>query len=210
MTRAELYRLSLGQLHAHLLTLRESLLGPDMQGYAECPHCGERLEFNLAVEAIRAETPAVPRRQEYKLAVEGYELRFRLLNSLDLKAAAEVADQAAIRRHLVERCVLSVRQQADEIAVAGLPESVIANLAERLSEDDPDAEVLLDLQCPSCRHDWQLSFDIVGFFWTELSVLARRLLGEVHIIASAYGWTEAEILGLNARRRHYYLELIGG
>ena len=54
------------------------------------------------------------------------------------------------------------------------------------------------------------SLEIAGFFWAELSTQARRLLGEVHTIASAYGWREAEILALSARRRHYYLELISG
>jgi hypothetical protein len=51
-------------------------------------------------------------------------------------------------------------------------------------------------------------FDIASFFWTEIAAEAKRLLGEVHILASAYGWREADILSLNPLRRRFYLEAI--
>jgi hypothetical protein len=35
------------------------------------------------------------------------------------------------------------------------------------------------------------------------------LLTEVHRLAQAYGWREAEILALSEARRHAYLELVG-
>jgi hypothetical protein len=69
--------------------------------------------------------------------------------------------------------------------------------------------VLLGLHCPLCSHSWQALFDIASFFWTEISAHARRLLREVDALARAYGWSEAEILGLSASRRQAYLELIG-
>ena len=34
-------------------------------------------------------------------------------------------------------------------------------------------------------------------------------LAEVHALAAAYGWTEAEVLALSAARRRAYLELVG-
>ena len=53
-------------------------------------------------------------------------------------------------------------------------------------------------------------FDILSFFWGEIQICARRLLREVHALASAYGWTESEILSLSTTRRHAYLEMVGG
>ena len=38
---------------------------------------------------------------------------------------------------------------------------------------------------------------------------ATRLLGEVHTLARAYHWREAEILAMSSRRRQAYLELAG-
>jgi len=69
--------------------------------------------------------------------------------------------------------------------------------------------VRLDLACPSCGHLGQAIFDISAIFWAEISAQARRLLREIHLLASAYGWREADILAMSARRRQAYLEMIG-
>jgi hypothetical protein len=51
-------------------------------------------------------------------------------------------------------------------------------------------------------------FDIISFFWTELDSLARRLLQDVHVLAKAYSWREADILSMSATRRQFYLEMV--
>jgi hypothetical protein len=53
-------------------------------------------------------------------------------------------------------------------------------------------------------------FDMPAYFWSEIQMGARRLLQEVHALASAYGWRESEILMLSAARRRAYLEMVGG
>ncbi|HEX8184295.1 MAG TPA: phage baseplate protein, partial [Blastocatellia bacterium] len=179
LAREEIARLSLGQLNARLFDVRERLLGPDLNCYAECPRCRERLEFTIAVSAIRSVGPVVPEGQQQEMSIEGLDLRFRLLNSLDLKALTEATDKGAMRRLLAARCVLDARREGEEIPRDQLPETVITALAARLSECDPDAEVLLDLECPSCKNGWQTALDIVGFFWNELSAQVKRLLSEV-------------------------------
>ena len=70
-----------------------------------------------------------------------------------------------------------------------------------MSGADPMADIHLALNCPSCEHKWEAPFDIVAFLWREISAAARRLLREVHTLASAYGWTETEILALSPARR---------
>ena len=75
---------------------------------------------------------------------------------------------------------------------------------------DPQADVELALSCPACGHAWPAAFDIASFLWTEVDAWARVLLHEIHALASAYGWREADILALSPRRRRAYLELIGG
>jgi hypothetical protein len=77
-----------------------------------------------------------------------------------------------------------------------------------MAECDPQAELLLDLNCPACQHTWQVLFDIVSFFWMELSVQAKRLMREVHLLARSYGWREADILSMSAMRRQFYLDLV--
>jgi hypothetical protein len=89
------------------------------------------------------------------------------------------------------------------------PRALVRALVERLGAADPGAETLLTLTCPACDHRWQTVLDVASFFWDELATRATRLLREVHTLARAYGWREAEILALPGRRRQSYLELVG-
>ena len=73
---------------------------------------------------------------------------------------------------------------------------------------DPLAEILLDFDCPACGASFQEGLELASFVWAELEARARRLLMDVHTLASAYGWGEAEILALSAARREFYLEMV--
>jgi hypothetical protein len=205
----ELWRLSLGQRNACLLGVRERLFGPELQACSECLSCGERLEFSLSVGALRSAGPVEASDTEFDLEAEGYSLRFRLLDSLDLRAAAANSDVNAAHKLLVKSCVLEAHDREKMVAVEELPEAVIEHLATRLAECDPQAEVMIDLVCPACEFRWQILFDIASFFYAEISAQARRLLYEVHTLARAYAWREADILGMSARRRQHYMEMVG-
>ena len=78
----------------------------------------------------------------------------------------------------------------------------------RIAEADPQADVEVALNCPCCQHTWQTDFDIVSYLWAELHAWATRLFREVHLLASAYGWSESDILNMSARRRRHYLEML--
>ena len=207
-SKDELRRLTLGQCNARLLDVRERVFGAELNGFSECGHCSERLEFTLNGKALRgAGTVALPN-TEFTLESHGYFLRFRLLDIGDLGAASASGDVNAARSQLVARCVLEARWGNRTVTAAELPETVIDELARRLAECDPDAEVLIDLSCPFCEFKHQLPFEIASFFHTEIGAQAQRLLGEVHILARAYGWREAEILAMSARRRQFYIEML--
>jgi hypothetical protein len=205
-TPEQLRRLTVGQRNGRLLALREQTLGPTLKGYAECAQCQAPLEFSLAVSAIRHPEPDA---RAYTLHVDGLELCFRLLNSEDLAAIAGLAGVAEARLQLIERCLLQATRDGQPLAAAELPPSVLVALVDALSERDPQAETRLQLVCASCGHRWSALFDVLSFFWTELSARAERLLVEVHALARAYGWREADILAMGEARRHFYLELVG-
>lgn len=209
LTRDELASLSLGQRDALLLAVREWLFGADLNCFSECPRCHERLEFTVDVAAVRGSYPLEHNNEEYALSTEGFDVRFRLLNSQDVSAVAACRDKHTMRQLLVQRCVLEAHRDGTQIAANQLPEAVIMSLAAHLAEYDPQAEVLLNLECPACGYRWQETLDIVAFFWQEISAQAKRLLGEVHTLAWAYGWREADILAMSPQRRQYYLEMIG-
>jgi hypothetical protein len=136
-------------------------------------------------------------------------MRFRPLNSLDLAAIVGLAEVGAARLRLVERCLLEATQEGQPLTAAELPESALAALVDALTECDPQAEMRFQLTCAACGHRWSALFDVVSFFWTELGARAERLLVQVHALARAYGWREADILAMGEARRHFYLELVG-
>ena len=206
--------LTVGHRNAALLDLREATFGPTLRGFVACPTCGEHLEVALDAPVIRSAAYPAPGNAEAQPAgafeVEGWTVRFRVPDSRDLAEFAAGPDAASGRAELIRRCVLAAERDGVAAEPADLPEAVVRELAQRMAERDPQAEILLDLVCPACDRRWQAPFDIVLFFWEEIVAAARRLLRDVHALARAYGWREADVLAMSARRRQAYLELVDG
>jgi hypothetical protein len=206
-----LAELSVGQRDARLLLLREWTFGAQLLGLASCPRCGVCLEMSFKTCDIQV--AHVPFEGESEVAIGAvslsladYEVRFRLPNSLDLTATADQRDIAAARDRLLERCLLAVRHNGEETSTDQLPTPVVDAIIERMAQADPQADVQLALTCSTCGHQWQAIFDIALFFWSEIDAWAHHLLREVHTLAYAYGWREADILAMSPRRRQLYVE----
>jgi hypothetical protein len=101
------------------------------------------------------------------------------------------------------------RHGEQQIAPSELPSNVLDALIDHMSQVASLADLTVSVNCPACGHTWEILFDIVSFFWAEISAWAARLVREVHILAMAYGWREADILTMSSFRRRQYLELIG-
>jgi hypothetical protein len=202
-------RWPIGERDARLLDLRESAFGPQMEGVASCPRCGVQQEFQMPAGALRVASPASS--VGLALVSDDYQVEFRLPDSLDLcEVEAERVSEGEIALRLLERCVTSATSGARPITAADLPNDVVKEISERMSQADPQAGIDVSLQCPSCSHRWSEPFDIASFLWTEVHAWASRTLFDVHQLAAAYGWSEAESLSLSPRRRGFYLELIAG
>ncbi|MFE5739576.1 hypothetical protein [Streptomyces celluloflavus] len=205
----------LGERAADLFALRRALFGDRMQVTLDCAdaECGAAMEFDLDAGELGAVRPVVP---EGGLRVtEGdWVVEFRLPGAADLAAVAAAAtavtDATAARRLLAARCAVSaVRggRAATAAEVRRLPDPVLKRFAEAAEAADPGAELTLVIACPECGAATSAELDIAAYLWTELDAWAREVLLDVHLLASAYGWSEPEILALSPRRRRYYLEL---
>jgi hypothetical protein len=211
-----LAQLSLGQRDACLLSLREQMFGSQLVSVATCPECGERLELTLNLADLRLE-PLPPivngadvedfSPQRFSIDVTDYQVQFRLPNSFDL-ASIITASFSDPQRYLLDRCLLVVQHRGESISPEQLPSTVREVIMQRMAEVDPQADIQIAMTCPVCQHRWQATFDILSFFWSEINVWATRILAEVHMLATAYGWREADILRLSPYRRQIYLELL--
>ncbi len=202
----EIAGLSIGARDETLLDLRESVFGPQLTLLAACPRCSEQLESTLTRERLRSPHPQSSRDQA-TLEVGPYHVSFRPLTAGDLTLCAETAIDADA---LVRQCVSTASLDGTSISPGLLPDGVVRSIEQRMAELDPAADLRINLTCPACAYNWDESFDIVSYFWTEIDAWARRILADVHALASSYGWTERDILALSPVRRQYYLEMVHG
>lgn len=187
----------LSERNARLLELRALSFGNAIEAFAKCPLCDAPLEFRLNTDDLRRESP--PPAEDTWLEAET-EFHMRAANSADL-VAVQTADTD------------------DEACALLLARTMGMNQTELTAEAHPDwlarferlnasAEITCSLACDACAARTEIDFDIAGFLWREVATAARRLLAEIHRLASAYGWSESSILALSPARRHMYLEML--
>jgi hypothetical protein len=204
---ADARSMTIGGAEERLLALHETMFGSLIHGFARCPLCSEALELTIDIAELRATVAEASPNDS--LHHRDYEVRYRPLSVADLVAASGCDGAAAARSLLLERAIVSAMRRGQPIGSKRLPKSVAARLAQSLAESDPWAESLLSLRCPECSHEWTVLLDVAVFLWTALRGRAQQLLYDVHTLATAYGWREADILAMSPRRREAYLTLVG-
>jgi hypothetical protein len=198
-----------GDREALLLHLRRITLGETLDCVVTCADCGERMELELRVADLLVEAYDEPQ-ASYEVVIGSADppsiVRFRLPTVTDLReaAASARADPEATVGHLLARCVSGTEGVAIEDAIAEMHGPIAAAMAER----DPQAEIELDLTCPSCATPFSIVFDTAPYLLKELDARASALLEEVHALALHYHWSEREILAMTASRRGRYIALL--
>jgi hypothetical protein len=189
-------------LGAIALTIRQAFLGDTIRTDAYCadPACSERMDIAFTVSSYLAHHR--PRRYRGVSAddagwftVAGTSASFRLPAIGDLLLAAAASDPESCLR---ERCVRP----------ATVPAAVARRIARAMSALAPSLAGAMTACCPACGRTRLLQFDPVTYTLAELRDASAGLYEEVHLLASALGWTERDILALPRRRRATYAELI--
>jgi hypothetical protein len=201
ITTSALAELSIGERNTHLMHLRKLMFGSQVQAVSRCPDCSEPVELEIAHEQL-----SVAPRDTGPLFVngDGHYVEFRLPNSIDLAAVRDAPDVPTARRHLAHRCSSSIVPERE------IPETLIEAISAAMEQADPQSEIRLGLNCPACAWQWEELFDIASFLWAELHAWSLRALRDVHQLAVAYGWREADILAMSPSRRQVYLEMTAG
>lgn len=199
MSEDERADLPLGRRDALLAAMRVETLGARAEGRTSCPSCGVEVEIDVPLEDLVAAADAeAPSSVAVDLGSSSVVVRAVTTRDLEAASAGRTIDRA--RAILVDRCVLEGEPGERS------PEA-IERLAAAITAVDPLVDVTLDVACPSCSTTWQAPLDVAAFVWDEIVAAGRRLLREVHELAVRYGWAEADILSMSARRRRAYLAL---
>lgn len=200
--------LPLGVRDERLFALHEALFGDALELRVECPACGEPLELSLRGADLRPTAPPDGDAAVQPLQLAGHTLTYRLPSGADLLAAAGAPTAEAAVATLLGRCVLQAQRAGEAIAPADLPPPVVEQLQQQMAAHDPGADLRMALACPACGHGFERRFDIASHLWDALDDWAERTLAEVHTLASAYGWSEPQVLSLSAARRQRYIAMV--
>ncbi|MFI1506083.1 hypothetical protein [Streptomyces sp. NPDC020597] len=203
--------LPLSTLNRLLLELRRTAFGDLLPCTADCPACGDSLDVTVAATELRPPSQSAaehgaegPTPVTATLTTGGMTVTFRALTGGDVHAVDPAAPLA--RRTLLRRCVVDVSPPP----VDDMPDEILEQVAGRLAQLDPGADTVLALTCPQCAHRWEAALDLADHLWAEVCGYAHRLMHEVHTLARAYGWSEADVLAISPQRRRFYLEASAG
>ncbi len=86
-----------------------------------------------------------------------------------------------------------------------LPHEWIDSIGDSLAEADPLTALTLAVDCPFCAQALDVEVDLEWLLIDGLRLLQRRLIDQVHCLASHYHWNERDIVALPQWRREKYL-----
>jgi hypothetical protein len=193
---ADLGRLAVHDFEALALELRSLLVGESVVAEARCA-CGAPVDVRFTVrDYLRHKRPRRVRRirpapETGWLEIEGAAVQFRLPTVGD---QLDVAGHAQPWEALAERCVRPA-------SMARRVDGLMRALAPPLSD-------VVEGTCPHCLASVRFAFDVPVFLLAELRAGSALLDEEVHLLASAYRWSEEKILALPRSRRRRYADLI--
>jgi hypothetical protein len=200
-------RLTVGQCDARLFALRRALFGDALEAVSTCPVCDAEIELVLALDQLQPEPIAEPS-PAITVSEGGYTVSCRIPLNDDLGALARQGESARVE-DLVERCAIEAHDATGAvIPTEQLPPQTAHAVLEALAANDPGAHTPIAIRCP-CGAEWVDELDIRAITWADLTDWVSATLTEVHQLARAYGWSEADILAMSATRRRWYLEAAG-
>ena len=201
--RGTIDQLPLGAVACRAVAAARVWAGPVVELVAPCQTCGERMEVAIAVDDLLAGAPADPP-ATVTVEVDGHAVTARLPRPADVAgvASAPTGDAAAVA--LLERTLVTSEPPLGDTDLAAL----VSPVAAAMEAADPLGLVSVRIECPVCGATGEAAVDLIAWCWTAAEARAARLIDEVHRLALAYGWSEAEILSLGPGRRAAYLERV--
>ena len=161
--------------------------------------CGQSLEITLTIDELLAAGRAAPDPVAVTDGEAMYRVRRPTARDQAAWAAGEYEDEEELRRGMAAR----LAEPGAEWDAAALH-----RIEEALDAADPLLRAAVEATCPDCGRTSEHEMDLPGFALARLARAQDVLLETVHLLASRYHWSEAEILALPAWRRSRYVALL--
>ena len=194
-------RWPIGQRDARLIALYDMTFGKHVRGTAPCRSCGNPIEIEFDLDLIRSTWGDADTRVEL-ITADDRRLQLRLPSTEDLRGCKGFASAEEAATALTLACV------TPPSAIQTLAGEALDAIDQAMASRDPQSQVQLQARCPGCDTAAVVPFDIADYLWRQMVRSARRILADVHLLASAYGWSERDIIAMPSARRQQYLEMI--
>ncbi len=188
--------LTLPEWEETLLALRRALIGAEIDSETDCRRCGAGNALAFSIDDLPRDPPVPPPLDGNPLAA----LRVGDLIALEnrnLQGEAGLAALLAAGTGMDPAQAAARLARPDRDTVITALESAVAGLG-----------LEIGAACTECGATLVLPLNVAEFLDCELRARAATLLDEVHLIATSYHWSEADILGLPRPRRQDYLRRI--
>ena len=164
-------------------------------------HCDDcATAFDIALDpATTPVKPAGPGFPFVDVETARGPVRVRVPTGSDQQAIASLDEEQALTA-LVERCCTA----GGSTLTRPLSMRDLQRVNDALEEVSPQVALTVSTACPTCREPAQVAIDPS----TLVQVDEGAVLEDVHVLASSYGWSEEQILGLPVNRRHEYLQRV--
>ena len=188
---------TLNQRLQALIAMRLATEDPVLALQSPCARCGEAMAIGLDLRVLGAQ-PMPPRFIWHD--DDGTELTLRLPTGRDLQSWTEsgVPSHGQLAMSLIET-VADMPLEPSTLA------ALLPKLDDALQVQDPLTALQLQTSCPACGHDNAISCDLEAHLLDGFARDQAGLLDDVMRLASAFHWSESEILALPRWRRAHYL-----
>jgi len=177
----------------------------------DCLHCEQPFDIDFSLKKLVAD---LNKDLETEIAGNGTPVetlpdgtfrlpdgrRFRHPTGVDEQALSNLPQLEAVQ-HLLNRC------QVEGPPIDGNEEAG-AVVQEAMAATAPILKKDLAAVCPECATHQTFNFDVQYYLLRALIGERGRLTREIHCLASAYGWSLSEILGLPRSQRRRLVELV--
>ena len=186
-----------------LAAIYQRAFGKKIDSTATCTACSSPYDLGFALDDLFA---ALDRSTESNTTQQLGDGTFRTSSGLHfrLPTAREEIEVSQLplekaEQVLASRCVLESPEGDSPSA-----------LEDAIEEVAPVLDLDIDTACPECGVRQGVRFDMQFYLLSAIERERTHVLREIHRIASAYGWSFKEILGLERNDRQALVQLIEG
>lgn len=199
----------IGERDARLMQVRKAHFGPVLQNVSECDSCGQIMEWENQIEDLLfhkiSEKVLI---ETVEMEHDEHHIRARLPNSRDIIEVLNLNNIDQQEDRLIQKCIVDSSFSNGEMKEAIRDFKDV--LLQKMEEKDAQANIIMKLSCPECENDWNSTFDIMHYLWSEINEWGIQMMKDIYLLAQNFGWSEMAILQMSRFRRNLYLKMLNG